>query len=156
MTGAHWSTVDSLPCSRNQFEMSLSFVTWHFSLFKAGIRRWVHCAHKKIYSGRLWYLNGAQLVWWGAKKLFATSLNHHHWQLDRRHNESMLSCCFRQILTLLPEGHTRYWDSSHWANFFQSSVAHKIGKTWTLKQYPIYFKVQKVVHSEKLFCILWL
>lgn len=68
-------------------------VLWHFSLFKAGISRWVHCAHKKIYSGRLWYLNDAQLVWWGAKKLFATSLNHHHWQLERL-IEGITDLCF--------------------------------------------------------------
>ncbi len=43
--GSHLSKVNSLSCSRNQYEMI--WALWHGALFCwKYIRRWVHCSHK--------------------------------------------------------------------------------------------------------------
>jgi len=72
--GGHFSTVNSLSCSGNQFKMIL---------LEVAIRGWVHGGQKrdghgqKQCSGRPWHLNNAQLALRGLKCAKKTSPHHY-------------------------------------------------------------------------------
>lgn len=76
--GSYLRAVNSLLCSRKQFEIISAFVTWRFILVDGAIRRWERCGHKgmdKVSNNIQWHLNDAQLVMKESqikKKLFPT------------------------------------------------------------------------------------
>lgn len=93
--GIHLSTVNPLPCSRNQ------------SLLEAAIQLLQHCDHKdghgqQQYSGRLWHLNNAHFVLkapkYGNKISHIITAAQQHEPLIQ--GKMLVSCCLRQILTV--------------------------------------------------------
>ncbi len=181
--GGHLSKVNSLSCSRNQSEMI--WALWHgaLSCWKY-IRRW----YTVVIKGWTWsatiirlhvvYLNHAQLILRGSKCVKKISPTHYTppptWTVETRQDGSMLSCSFRQILTLPSECRSRNQDSSDQATFFQSSIVQfwwscvncslrflflsdRSGiRCGLLLLEPICFRVRCVVCSEMIFFIPWL